>query len=154
MNYKQPDKHVNTILMADDDPDDRLLVQEALIDANFPIDNVRFVEDGEDLMDFLLGRHKYSGTDQQKLPDLILLDLNMPKKDGREALKEIKSNPDLRHIPVVVFSTSTSPQDIKTSYDSGANTFISKSGTFDGLVAAMQTIKNYWTDYALVCKPT
>jgi len=151
MNFKQKDKHVNTILMADDDPDDRLLIREALNDANFPVDHVHFVEDGEDLMDFLLGRKKYNGANKQKLPDLIFLDLNMPKKDGREALREIKSTPGLRHIPVIVFSTSTSPQDIKTSYDTGANTFISKSGTFDSLVAAMQTIKSYWAEYALVC---
>jgi CheY-like chemotaxis protein len=151
MNIKQTGKHVNTILMADDDPDDRLLVKEALNEANFHTDNVRFVEDGDELLDFLLGRNKYSGTNKEELPGLILLDLNMPKKDGREALKEIKSNPDLRRIPVVVFTTSTSPQDIKTSYDCGANTFISKSGTFDTLVEIMKTIKNYWVEYALVC---
>lgn len=151
MNYKQAGKHVNTILMADDDPDDRLLVKEALIGANFPVANFCFVEDGDELMQYLLSRTNASATNETPLPDLILLDLNMPKKDGREALKEIKSHPDLRQIPVVVFTTSTSPQDIKASYDSGANTFISKSGSFDSLVAAMQTIKNYWTVYALVC---
>jgi two-component system, response regulator len=150
MNFKQTDKHVRTILMADDDPDDRLLVQEALIDANFPVTNVSFVEDGDELMDYLLGRKNHSGTNKKNLPDLILLDLNMPKKDGREALKEIKLNPNLHHIPVIVFTTSTSLEDIKASYDNGANTFISKSGTFDGLVATMTSIKNYWTEYALI----
>lgn len=149
MNYKQTEKHVNTILIADDDPDDRLLVKEALIDADFPIANLFFVEDGNALMDYLLSGLN-SSVGQTRLPDLILLDLNMPKKDGREALKEIKNHPDLRQIPVVVFTTSTSPQDIKASYDSGANTYIPKSATFGSLVAAMQTIKNYWIDYALV----
>ncbi len=151
MNIKQTDKHVNTILMADDDPDDRLLVQDALVDANFLIANVSFVENGDELMDYLLNRKNYNGANKRQRPDLILLDLNMPKKDGREALIEIKSNPDLRQIPVVVFTTSTSPHDIKTSYDNGANTFISKSDTFDNLVATMRTIKNYWAEYALVC---
>jgi CheY-like chemotaxis protein len=150
MNYKQNEKHVSTILMADDDPDDRLLVKEALIDVDFPVANFCYVEDGDALMDYLHGRLNICANDKARLPDLILLDLNMPKKDGREALIEIKSNPDLRRIPVVVFTTSTSPQDIKTSYDSGANTYISKSATFDSLVSAMQTIKHYWTDYALV----
>ncbi len=143
-------RHVNTILLADDDADDRLLVQEALLDADFPYKNLSFVEDGEDLMDYLHGRGQYVGDNKSPLPDLILLDLNMPRKDGRAALKEIKSNPDLRKIPVVVLTTSTSPEDIRSSYDIGANTYISKSITFDGLVSAMQTVKNYWSDYALV----
>ncbi|MBK8814315.1 MAG: response regulator [Methylococcaceae bacterium] len=150
MNYRQAEKHVNTILMADDDSDDRLLVKEALNDANFPVANLCFVEDGDALMDYLLSRINSSAENKMPLPDLILLDLNMPKKDGREALKEIKSNADLRRIPVVVFTTSTSPQDIKASYDCGANSYISKSATFDSLAAAMQTIKSYWVDYALV----
>jgi len=151
MNYNDTNKHAHTILMADDDPDDRLLVKEALIDANFPDNNLRFVEDGQDLMDYLMGSGKYAGLNKAPLPDLILLDLNMPKKDGREALKEIKSNPDLRQIPVLIFTTSTSVQDIKASYEIGANTYISKPVTFEALVTVMQTIKCYWADNALVC---
>lgn len=143
-------KHVNTILMADDDADDRLLAREALVDANFPEENLIFVEDGEVLMDFLCGRGQYAGSNKAQLPDLILLDLNMPKKDGREALKEIKTNPKLRQIPVVVFTTSTLPDDIRKSYDLGANTFISKPPNFEDLVSVMQTIKYYWSDFAFV----
>jgi CheY-like chemotaxis protein len=150
MNYQDNNRHVSTILMADDDADDRLLVKEALLDVNFPEKNLSFVEDGQDLIDYLYGQGKYASEHKAPLPDLILLDLNMPRKDGREALKEIKSHPELKHIPVVVFTTSTSNQDIKASYEIGANTYISKSVTFDGLVTAMKTIKQYWTDYALV----
>jgi CheY-like chemotaxis protein len=143
-------KHVNTILLADDDADDRLLVQEALVDASFPQENLIFVVDGEDLMDYLCGRGQYARPNKAPMPDLILLDLNMPKKDGREALKEIKSNPNLRHIPVVILTTSTLPNDIRKSYDLGANTFISKPPSFEGLVSVMQTIKYYWSDFAFV----
>lgn len=150
MKHNKTNKHVNTILLADDDADDRLLVQEALTDADFPYDKLSFVENGEELMDYLHGRGRYEDSSRSPLPDLILLDLNMPKKDGREALKEIKSNPDLRQIPVVVLTTSTSPSDIRESYDIGANTYISKPVTFEGLVDAMQTIKTYWTDFALI----
>jgi len=141
-------KHVNTILMADDDADDRLLVQEALIDAEFPEENLAFVENGEELMNYLRGRGQYSEPNKAPLPDLILLDLNMPKKDGREALKEIKSDPNLRQIPVVVLTTSTLSEDVKVSYELGANTYISKPVSFDDLVSVMQTIKHYWSDIA------
>jgi len=141
---------VNTILLADDDADDRLLVMEALLDANFPCANLNFVEDGEDLLNYLNGLGKYIDVAQFALPDLILLDLNMPKKDGREALKEIRANPKLRKIPIIVLTTSKSPKDIEECYDMGANTYISKPTTFAGMVTTMQTIKSYWTENALV----
>jgi CheY-like chemotaxis protein len=141
--------HVSTILLADDDADDRLLMQEALLEANFPKENLSFVEDGVDLMDRLFSRGRYANV-EKSLPDLILLDLNMPRKDGRQALKEIKSSPTLRHIPVVVFTTSTLPEDIYQSYDLGANSYITKPQSFEGLESTLQTLKHYWTDLALV----
>jgi len=151
MNNDKVSKNVNTILLADDDEDDRILVKEALLDANFPYDNLFFVEDGQDLMDYLNGLGKYNGADRVSLPDLILLDLNMPKKDGREALREIKTNPRLKRIPIIVLTTSTSSIDVNDCYDIGANTYISKPNSFAGMVSIMQSIKNYWTENALVC---
>ncbi|MFA5982919.1 MAG: response regulator [Methylococcaceae bacterium] len=137
-----------SILIADDDADDRLLVQEALIDAKFPNTNITFVEDGNDLMDYLNKRGQYLGNNDRILPTLILLDLNMPKKDGKQALQEIKTDPNLRQIPVVILTTSGGSDDIKSSYDLGANTYISKPANFDDLVKIMQTVKHYWLDIA------
>lgn len=131
------------ILMADDDADDRLLAEKALKAAH--LDNsLNFVEDGEELMDYLLHRGKYTDASEYPTPGLILLDLNMPRKDGREALKEIKAHPLLHRIPVVVMTTSTGEQDILRSYDLGVNSYITKPVTFQGLVEAMQVMKQYW----------
>jgi len=127
-----------------------ILLLDALLDAEFLKENLTFVEDGEDLMNYLCGRGQYSKMSKTALPDLILLDLNMPKKDGREALKEIKSDPELRKIPVVVLTTSTLSEDVKVSYELGANTYISKPMNFDELVLVMQTIKHYWSDIAVL----
>lgn len=131
------------ILMADDDDDDRLLAKDAIEECKLPSE-VRFVEDGEDLMDYLQHRGRYAQGTNAPLPNLILLDLNMPKKDGREALREIKSSPELRRIPVVVLTTSKADTDIAKSYDLGANSFISKPVTFDSLVQVMKVIGSYW----------
>ena len=111
------------ILMADDDADDRMLAKEALEESRV-INDLRFVEDGEALMDYLCRRGKYADEDASPRPGLILLDLNMPKKDGREALKEIKDDPELRRIPIVVMTTSQAEEDIFRSYDLGASSFI------------------------------
>jgi len=100
-----------TILVAEDDEDDRLLMQEAL-EENRLANDLHFVEDGEFLMDYLLHRGEYSDPQTAPRPSLILLDLNMPRKDGREALQEIKANPDLRQIPIVVLTTSKAEEDI------------------------------------------
>jgi CheY-like chemotaxis protein len=105
-----------TILMADDDPDDRLLLQEAW-EENRLANVLHFVEDGEALMDYLHRRGRYTSLINEPLPGLILLDLNMPKKDGREALRELKADPHLRRIPVVVLTTSKAEEDILRSYD-------------------------------------
>ena len=132
-----------TILMADDDPEDRMLAQEALQQARLAND-LHFVEDGEELMDYLRGRNSYANGSMAPRPGLILLDLNMPKMDGREALAEIRSDPDLRLIPVVVLTTSKEDEDILRTYDLGANSFIVKPVAFEGLVGVMKSLQKYW----------
>jgi len=132
-----------TILMADDDEDDRLLAGEALAESRLA-NTLHFVGDGEELMDYLYRRGKYVLEIDSPRPGLILLDLNMPKKDGREALKEIKADLNLRQIPVVVLTTSMAEEDIYRTYDLGANSFIAKPVTFDSLVDVIKTIGRYW----------
>ena len=134
-----------TILMADDDPDDRLLVQDAFDDIRLANPLV-FVEDGIGLMDYLHRRGEYAHLAGTPLPGLILLDLNMPKKDGREALKEIKSDPALRTIPIVVLTTSNAEEDILRTYDLGTNSFIVKPVTFDKLVEIIRKVTQYWLE--------
>ncbi len=134
-----------TILMADDDRDDCLLVKDAFVESRL-LNDLRFVEDGEELMDYLYHRGKYTETDSSPRPGLILLDLNMPRKDGREALEEIKSDSDLRSIPIVVLTTSKQEEDILRSYDVGANSYITKPVTFKGLVDVMKTLGRYWLE--------
>jgi CheY-like chemotaxis protein len=132
-----------TILLADDDADDRVLAQDALKESRLAND-LRFVENGEELMNYLMRRGPYENPEASPTPGLILLDLNMPRKDGREALREIKSNPELRSIPVVVLTTSKAEEDIYRSYDLGVNSFITKPVTFDGLVNVMRALGKYW----------
>lgn len=131
-----------TILIAEDDPDDRLLAQEALDESRL-VNDTRFVHDGEELLDYLYRRGKYADQEAPR-PGLILLDLNMPRKDGREALSEIKLDPELRRIPIVVMTTSKAEEDILRTYDLGVSSFIVKPVTFDGLVEIMQTLGRYW----------
>jgi len=131
-----------TILMADDDDDDRRLTREALLEGRLAND-LRFVENGEELMDYLRRQGKYVGSEVPR-PGLILLDLNMPRKDGRTVLKEIKSDPELRQIPVVVLTTSQADEDIFKSYDLGVNSYIIKPVTFEALVDILQTLEKYW----------
>ena len=133
-----------TILLADDDPDDRLLASEALEESRLANELVT-VEDGEELMDYLRYRGKYA-TRERRNPGLILLDLNMPRKDGREALAEIKADDELRRIPVVVLTTSKAEEDILRAYDLGVNSFITKPVTFAGLVQVMQQLGRYWLE--------
>ncbi len=140
-----------TILMADDDPDDRLMARDALEEARLAND-VRFVEDGEELLDYLRHCGKYSNPQSSPRPGLILLDLNMPKKDGREALAEIRSDPNLRQIPVVVLTTSKAEEDIYRTYDLGVNSFITKPVSFEGLVEVMKAVGRYW--FEIVRLPT
>ncbi len=131
------------ILLADDDPDDRMLTTRALR-KNMLANEIRFVVDGEELMDYLLHRGEYADPEAAPRPGLILLDLNMPRKDGREALQEIKSDAQLRRIPVVVLTTSEAEQDILRSYDLGVNAFVTKPVTFEGLAAAVKALGEFW----------
>lgn len=132
-----------TILVAEDDEDDRLLMQEAL-EENRLANDLHFVEDGEELMDYLLHRGKYSDPNSAPRPSLILLDLNMPRKDGREALQEIKAEPSLRQIPIVVLTTSKAEEDILRTYDLGVSSFIAKPVVFESMVQIIKTIGRYW----------
>ena len=133
-----------TILMADDDEDDRELTREALSTARLRND-VHFVGDGQELMDYLRVDGAYRGRPADApRPGIILLDLNMPKKDGREALAEIKADASLRQIPVVVLTTSHDEQDVLRTYDLGVNSFITKPVTFAALVEVMSAWKRYW----------
>jgi CheY-like chemotaxis protein len=129
--------------MADDDADDRLMTQEAFDEAKLAND-LRFVEDGQELMDYLHKKGEYAEPADAPRPGLILLDLNMPKKDGREALKEIKADPSLKQIPIVVMTTSKAEQDIYSSYDLGVNSFITKPVSFEGMVFVITTLGQYW----------
>lgn len=140
-----PDKKKNsvTILVADDDADDRLMIRDAL-QENRLANDLRFVEDGEELMEYLQGTGRYSDPEKCPRPGLILLDLNMPKKDGREALREIKENPRLKGIPVVVLTTSKAEEDIYRTYNLGVNSFITKPVTFESLVTITRELGRYW----------
>ena len=139
------DRRPPIFLIAEDDPDDRLWIKEALIETHATVE-MRFVEDGEELMDFLYHRGKYKSTSTLSFPGLILLDLNMPKKDGREALKEIKSDPRLRHIPIIILTTSKAEEDIFRTYNLGANSVILKPVTYSGLIDIMRSLTQYWLD--------
>ena len=133
-----------TILMADDDEEDRELTREAL-EAGHLMNEVRFVGDGQELIDYLRAEGAYGPpAEPPPRPGIILLDLNMPKKDGREALAEIKADPNLRQIPVVVLTTSRDDEDVVRSYDLGVNSFITKPVTFSSLVDVMSTWSSYW----------
>jgi CheY-like chemotaxis protein len=134
-----------TILYADDDPEDQMLMKEAL-EKSYPINQLHFVENGVDLMDYLRRQGKYADMKHKGYPDLILLNLNMPKKDGRETLEEIKADPDFRRIPIVVLTGSKSSQDIHTAYDLGASGFIIKPLTFESLTDTLTTVVKYWSE--------
>ena len=131
------------ILIADDDADDRMMAKEAL-EENRLANEIRFVVDGEDLMDYLHCRGKYAAPGSAPRPGLILLDLNMPKMDGREALAEIKNDPNLRQVPVVILTTSKAEEDIYRTYQLGVNSFITKPVSFTSLAEVMKTITKYW----------
>jgi len=138
------------ILMADDDDDDFMLTKKALKESKLLNELVR-VKDGEDLLDYLLKRGEYEKV-AVKRPGIILLDLNMPRKDGREALKEIKEHEELKDIPVVVFTTSKAEEDIYRSYKLGVNSFVTKPVTFSNLLEVMNSLGRYW--FEIVELPT
>jgi CheY-like chemotaxis protein len=138
------DLHKNRpILMVDDDPDDFFLARDAFRESGLPSD-FQLVSDGEELMDYLRRRGKFTDLEDFPMPRLILLDLNMPRKDGREVLVEMKQDPDLRRIPVVVYTTSSEEADISHSYELGASSYVTKPATFEGLVELMRNLAQYW----------
>ncbi|MDF1769148.1 response regulator [Maricaulis sp.] len=132
-----------TILMVDDDPDDRLLFKEACEEVRLrnPLD---FLENGEQLVDYLKRRGNYADREGAPFPGIILLDLNMPLKDGREALEEIKADAELRHIPIIVLTTSKDEDDILSSYGLGASSYIVKPISLDRLMRVVNSIGEYW----------
>lgn len=132
-----------TLLMAEDDEDDRMFAEEALEESRLAND-LYTVENGEELVQYMRGEGEYADRDTYPLPDLILLDLNMPKMDGREALHEIKHDPGIRQTPVVVLTTSQAEEDIYKTYDMGVSSYISKPVTFENLVKVMQVLGQYW----------
>jgi CheY-like chemotaxis protein len=143
-----------TILMADDDADDCLLAQDALREAGLP-HGLQIVRDGQQLLDYLRQQGEYRGDAPSSpvahaapRPDLILLDLKMPRMDGREALSELKADPRLRSIPIVVLTTSTARDDISYCYRMGVNSYLTKPSTYRGLVDLLATICKYWFELA------
>ncbi|MFT6506247.1 response regulator [Colwellia polaris] len=135
-----------TILMADDDEDDRLLTQDALQESRVR-NNLYCVEDGVELLEYLKREGKYADPEKSPRPGLILLDLNMPRKDGREALKEIKADEELRNIPVVILTTSGQEEDKVKGYNLGAASYITKPVNFEGLVELMKALGKYWIEF-------
>ena len=140
---KTKEGKVITILLADDDPDDRQLTRDAFAE-NRLANVLNTVDDGEELLEYLQRRGRYADKRDEPLPGLILLDLNMPRKDGREALKEIKADPTLRRIPIVVLTTSKAEEDILRTYDLGVNSYITKPVTFKSLVELIKLLGRYW----------
>ena len=134
------------ILMADDDEDDRLLTVDALQESRV-LNNLFCVEDGVELLEFLRHEGKYSDPASAPRPSLILLDLNMPRKDGREALQELKNDPKLRSIPVVILTTSKEEEDMLRGYDLGCASYITKPVYFEGLVELMRALGRYWIEF-------
>ncbi len=140
-----PERKPIVILLADDDEDDCLLCQDAMEESRVRND-LRTVHDGVELLEYLRREGRFADPTESPRPGVILLDLNMPRKDGREALEEIKADPELRRIPVVVMTTSKEEEDILRSYDLGASGFVTKPVTFEGLVEVMRGLGRYWIE--------
>ncbi len=139
------DKRSISILIADDDADDRMLIEDAFRESRVA-NPLSFVENGEELLQFLRAEGKFADQMGKPLPRLILLDLNMPKMDGRTALGHLKADPELRRIPVVVLTTSKAEEDILRTYDLGVSSFITKPVTFQGLVDVVRALNSYWIE--------
>lgn len=144
MMIKSPEK--SYVLLVDDDEDDQLMLAAAFKDTGFA-GKLHLVSNGEDLMNEL---HEGISSRDVSLPDIILLDLNMPKKDGRASLREIKKHPLLCRIPVIVCTTSKNPDDIAYAYDNGANSYITKPSSYTELKTIVQTIQQYWLSIAVI----
>lgn len=139
----KPDGKRTVVIIAEDDPDDRLLIKDALREAVQSVE-VHFVQDGAEMLDYLHHRGKYKHDTDVPNPELVLLDLNMPKKSGLEVLQEIKGDPALRTIPVVVLTTSRAPEHVARSYELGGNGYITKPNTYSELVELMENLDRYW----------
>lgn len=142
-----------TILVADDDSDDRMLIKDAFEESRLG-NPVHFVEDGEELMAYLRREGRFAHLSGEALPGLVLLDLNMPKKDGREALKEMKADPLLHRLPVVALTTSRAEEDVLRTYDLGVSSFIAKPVTFEGLVEVVKVLGRYWFEIVELPSPS
>jgi CheY-like chemotaxis protein len=137
-----------SILIADDDADDRYLLQTAFFEKGYK-EKIEFVENGVEVLNFLMNVKR--GDDNRKyFPKFVLLDLNMPKKDGREVLKEMKEDPELKSIPVIVFTTTKNENEIRRCYELGANTYIIKPVSFDALLSVVENIRTYWLNTASI----
>jgi CheY-like chemotaxis protein len=134
-----------TILVADDDADDRLMIEEAFDESDLR-NEIHFVENGEQLMQYLRREDQFEQLSDRPFPGVVLLDLNMPRKDGREALREIKADPDLCRIPIVVLTTSHAEEDIVSTYALGVSSFITKPATFEQLADALKVLSRYWAE--------
>jgi len=134
-----------TVLLAEDDPEDRYLIDEALSESRVP-HQLNVVEDGDELLDYLYNRGKYSVKDECPRPGLILLDLSMPRRNGWEVLEEIKCDPELKRIPIVVLTNSHAEEDVLRAYNLGVSGYISKPVSYMGLLNAMKTLGSYWLE--------
>ena len=143
---------VPTILLIDDDPADQFLVQEAIKVANLN-HNLRLVSDGDEALDYLFGRGRYADRRKAPRPDLILLDLNMPRFDGRQVARTLKAHPSLKNIPIVVLTTSSLEEDVDELYAIGVNAFMRKPTNFDEFTAALCDLSNYWLERASLPSP-
>jgi CheY-like chemotaxis protein len=138
------DSKRTVVIIAEDDPDDRLLIRDAIQEATTQGVEIRFVQDGAEMLDYLYHRGKFNEEKDTPLPELVLLDLNMPRKSGLEVLAEIKQDPALRTIPVVLLTTSRAPEHIARSYELGGSGFVTKPNTYSELVDLMRSIERYW----------
>ncbi len=133
------------VLIADDDPDDCYLAQEAW-ECRGLAHELRFVHDGQELIDYLTHAGAYTNPTTAPRPSLVLLDLNMPRMDGREALRRIKVDESLRSVPVVVMTTSSAMADVSKAYDLGVNSYVTKPASFEDLVDLLEHLNDYWLD--------
>lgn len=137
------------ILIAEDDADDRYLLETAFVEKGYP-DKIVFVENGVEVLNYLDTVYENAHADDKNLPGFILLDLNMPKKDGREVLKELKQHPVFKKIPVIIFTTTKNETEIRRCYEMGANSYVIKPISFDGLLKVVENIRSYWLQTASI----
>ncbi|MDR6195689.1 response regulator [Siphonobacter sp. SORGH_AS_0500] len=131
------------LLMAEDDSDDRDLFREAL-EQYYQVNDIRFVSDGQECCDYLKRKGRYENPEDSPRPGFILLDLNMPRKNGKEVLKELKNDPDLKKIPVVVLTTSHAPKDIQDTYDMGTNSYLVKPSSYTETLSMVEHLGKFW----------